>query len=247
MIEIIPAIDLIDGQCVRLTRGSYATKRIYNSDPLEVAYRFESHGLRRLHVVDLDGARSGHIVNYRTLERLATHTSLEIDFGGGLSDDADLEVAFNSGARMVTGGSIAIKNPVLFEAWLSRYGSDRIILGADARDGRIAISGWQEDTVEELLPFIGRFHERGITQVICTDISCDGTLEGPSVYLYTKILSAFPALRLIASGGVGSVSDLDTLAEAGMPSVIIGKAYYEGLITLSDLTRFIFPKTSSLC
>ena len=239
MIEIIPAIDMIEGKCVRLTQGDYATRKVYNEDPLEVAKAFEDAGIRRLHVVDLDGAKAGHIVNYRVLEKLAGHTSLVIDFGGGLKQTKDVEIAFDCGAQMVTGGSIAIKDPETFTAWIARFGSERIILGADAKDRRIAISGWEEATDAELLPFIQKYREQGIEKVICTDISRDGMLEGPAVDLYQEILEAVPEIYLIASGGVSSIADIEKLAEANVPAVIFGKALYEGRITLKELEQFV--------
>ena len=239
MIEIIPAIDMIEGKCVRLTQGDYATRKVYNEDPLEVAKAFEDAGIRRLHVVDLDGAKAGHIVNYRVLEKLAGHTSLVIDFGGGLKQTKDVEIAFDCGAQMVTGGSIAVKDPETFTAWIARFGSERIILGADAKDRRIAISGWEEATDAELLPFIQKYREQGIEKVICTDISRDGMLEGPAVDLYQEILEAVPEIYLIASGGVSSIADIEKLAEANIPAVIFGKALYEGRITLKELERFV--------
>ena len=239
MIEIIPAIDMIEGKCVRLTQGDYATRKVYNEDPLEVAKAFEDAGIRRLHVVDLDGAKAGHIVNYRVLEKLAGHTSLVIDFGGGLKQTKDVEIAFDCGAQMVTGGSIAVKDPETFTAWIARFGSERIILGADAKDRRIAISGWEEATDAELLPFIQQYREQGIEKVICTDISRDGMLEGPAVDLYKEILEAVPEIYLIASGGVSSIADIEKLAEANVPAVIFGKALYEGRITLKELERFV--------
>jgi phosphoribosylformimino-5-aminoimidazole carboxamide ribotide isomerase len=238
MIEIIPAIDIIDGKCVRLTQGDYDTKKVYNEDPLEVAKMFEDYGIRRLHVVDLDGARQGRIINYRILERLATYTSLVIDFGGGLKQDNDLEIAFESGAQMVTGGSIAVKNPNTFKSWISKFGSEKIILGADAKDKKIAISGWEETTDNELIPFIRHYHQEGISKSICTDISRDGMLQGPAIDLYKEILEQIPQLYLIASGGVSSIQDIEKLAEAGIPAVIFGKAIYEGKIQLKDLIRF---------
>ena len=238
MIELIPAIDLIDGKCVRLTKGDYDTKKVYNEDPLEVAKMFEDYGIRRLHVVDLDGAREGRIINYRVLERLATRTSLVIDFGGGLKQEDDLEIAFESGARMVTGGSVAVKNPDLFTSWIKKFGSDRIILGADAKDKKIAVNGWRETTDKDLIPFIQEYYDKGITKVICTDISCDGMLQGPSVGLYEEIRDAVPYIYIIASGGVGSIGDIERLVEAGIPAVIFGKAIYEGKIRLEDLLRF---------
>lgn len=239
MIEIIPAIDMIEGKCVRLTQGDYATRKVYNEDPLEVAKAFEDAGIRRLHVVDLDGAKAGHIVNYRVLEKLAGHTSLVIDFGGGLKQTKDVEIAFDCGAQMVTGGSIAVKDPETFTAWIARFGSERIILGADAKDRSIAINGWEEATDAELLPFIQKYREQGIEKVICTDISRDGMLEGPAVDLYKEILEAVPEIYLIASGGVSSIADIEKLAEANVPAVIFGKALYEGRITLKELERFV--------
>ncbi len=238
MIELIPAIDLIEGKCVRLTKGDYDTKKIYNEDPLEVAKRFEAYGIRRLHVVDLDGASEGRIINYRVLERLATRTSLIIDFGGGLKHEEDLEIAFESGAQMVTGGSIAVNEPEVFSSWIKKFSSDRIILGADAKEKKIAINGWKETTDKELIPFIREYYDKGITKVVCTDIGCDGTLQGPSVSLYEEIREAIPYMYIIASGGVGSVEDIEKLAEAGIPAVIFGKAIYEGRIRLEDLLRF---------
>lgn len=237
-IELIPAIDLIDGKCVRLTQGDYDSKKVYNEDPLEVAKMFEDHGITRLHLVDLDGARAGRIINYRILERIATRTALIIDFGGGLKAEDDLEIAFESGAHMVTGGSIAVKSPETFESWIKKYGSDKIILGADAKDNKIAVSGWEETTDIELIPFIEGYHRKGITKVICTDISRDGMLEGPAVELYKEIREAVGPIHLIASGGVSSIDDIEELKEAGIPSVIFGKAIYEGRIKLNDLIRF---------
>lgn len=230
---------MIEGKCVRLTQGDYATRKVYNEDPLEVAKAFEGAGIRRLHVVDLDGAKAGHIVNYRVLEKLAGHTSLVIDFGGGLKQTKDVEIAFDCGAQMVTGGSIAVKDPETFTAWIARFGSERIILGADAKDRRIAINGWEEATDAELLPFIQKYREQGIEKVICTDISRDGMLEGPAVDLYKEILEAVPEIYLIASGGVSSIADIEKLAEANVPAVIFGKALYEGRITLKELERFV--------
>lgn len=238
MIELIPAIDLIDGKCVRLTQGDYNTKKIYNDDPLEVAKMFEDHGIRRLHMVDLDGAREGRIINYRTLEKVASRTALIIDFGGGLKQDQDLEIAFESGAQMVTGGSIAVKNPEAFISWITKFGSRKIILGADAKEKQIAISGWEETTDRQLIPFIQEYHDKGITKVICTDISRDGMLQGPATELYKEIREAIPYIYIIASGGVSSIEDIEKLEEAGIPAVIFGKALYEGKIQLKDLLRF---------
>ena len=239
MIELIPAIDLIDGKCVRLSQSKYESKKIYNNDPLEVAKAFEAHGISRLHVVDLDGAASHHIVNYRTLERLASGTGLFIDFGGGIKTDDDLRVAFECGATMVTGGSVAVKDPGTFCRWLCEYGSDRIILGADVNEGYIATGGWKEKTPCQLFPFLEHYVEgKGVTQVICTDIGRDGMLQGPAVELYKRILERYPSLKVIASGGVGSVDDLYALERVGVPAVIVGKALYEGRIMLSDLEQF---------
>lgn len=239
MIELVPALDIIEGKCVRLTQGDYATRKIYNEDPAEVARALESHGIRRAHVVDLDGARAGHIVNYRTLEKIASRTNLTIDFGGGLKSDKDLEIAFDCGAAMVTGGSIAVKQPELFGGWIRDFGAERIILGADAKDQKIAVSGWEEATSLDLLPFIGSYVEKGITKVICTDIGRDGMLQGPAVEWYEAIRAAYPQVFLIASGGVGSVGDIERLATAGVPAVIFGKALYEGKISLKEIERFI--------
>lgn len=238
-IDIIPAIDIIDGKCVRLSQGDYDQKKVYNEDPLEVAMMFEDAGIKRLHCVDLDGAKAKHIVNYKVLERIASKTSLTIDFGGGLKSDDDLRIAFECGASMVTGGSIAVKDPDTFLAWIDKFGADKIILGADAKDQKIAVSGWQETTSMDLLPFIGHFKQKGISKVICTDISRDGMLQGPATDLYKEILIEYPDLYLIASGGVSSVADIEKLCEAGVPAVIFGKAIYEGYIKLSDLAAFV--------
>ena len=235
--ELIPAIDLIDGKCVRLTQGDYNTQKVYSNDPLEIAKMFEGCGLKRLHVVDLDGAREGKIINYKTLHRISSRTSLVVDFGGGLKSDKDAEIAFENGAQLITGGSIAVKAPHLFEAWLARYGSERIILGADAKEEKIAIGGWQETTTKTLIPFIEAYHHRGVKTVICTDIGRDGMLQGPSIALYTKIRQALPDIYLIASGGVGSMKDIEQLDNAGLPAVIFGKAFYEGRITLKELEK----------
>ncbi|GAB1358302.1 1-(5-phosphoribosyl)-5-[(5-phosphoribosylamino)me thylideneamino]imidazole-4-carboxamide isomerase [Porphyromonadaceae bacterium] len=239
MIQLIPAIDIIEGKCVRLSQGDYDRKTIYNEDPLEVAKEFEDNGLKRLHLVDLDGAKAHQIVNWKVLERIANHTSLVIDFGGGLKKDKDLEIAFECGASMITGGSIAVKNTEVFESWIARYGADRIILGADVKDRKIAVSGWLEDTSLELLPFLEGYINKGITQVISTDISKDGMLSGPSIPLYKEMLEAFPRLVVIASGGVSSIADIEALEEVGVPAVIFGKAIYEGRIALKELSRFI--------
>lgn len=239
MIELIPAIDLIDGKCVRLSQGDYDSKKVYNENPVEVAREFEDHGIRRLHVVDLDGAASHHVVNYRTLERIASRTSLAIDFGGGVKSDEDLRIAFESGVQMVTGGSVAVKDPALFARWIDTYGGDRIILGADVKERKIAVNGWKDETACDLFPFLDDYLRRGITKAICTDIACDGMLQGPSLALYKEILERHPSLHLIASGGVSSVDDIEALQEAGVPAVIFGKALYEGCIRLKDLYRFL--------
>ena len=238
MIEIIPAIDIIDGKCVRLSQGDYAQKTVYNNDPLEVAKAFEDNGVKRLHVVDLDGAKAQHIVNYKVLERIATRTSLVIDFGGGLKSNKDLDIAFECGAQMITGGSIAVKNPEIFLSWIEKYGADRIILGADVKDRKIAVGGWLEKSEMELIPFVSDYAGKGIKKVITTDISKDGMLQGPSVSLYKEMMQELPGIYLIASGGVSHIDDIVALDEVGVPAVIFGKAIYEGKIKLSDLQRF---------
>lgn len=239
MIEIIPAIDLIDGKCVRLSQGDYNQKTVYNENPVEVARLFEDAGIRRLHLVDLDGAKAQHIVNYKVLEQIAVATNLIIDFGGGLKSDNDLKIAFESGAAMVTGGSIAVKSPDIFRSWIRTYGAEKIILGADVNNDKIAVSGWTETTSIDLLPFIDDYRKEGITHVICTDISKDGMLQGTSVELYTEILADFPDLYLIASGGVSSIDDIQLLQDMNVPAVIFGKALYEGRITMSDLKKYL--------
>ena len=239
MIDLIPAIDIIDGKCVRLSQGDYNTQKVYNESPLEVAKEFEANGIRRLHVVDLDGAKSSHIVNYKVLDQLAGHTSLTIDFGGGIKTDEDLTIAFEYGAQMVTLGSIAVKNPDLFKSWLHKYGAEKIILGADVKDNRISVNGWKEESQQELLPFLDGYTQEGIRKVLCTDISRDGMLQGPSIDLYKQIMAQFPDMHLIASGGVSGLDDIIRLDEAGIPAVVFGKALYEGRITLKDLKRFM--------
>lgn len=237
MIEIIPAIDIIDGKCVRLSKGDYDSKKIYNENPVEVAKEFEAYGIRRLHVVDLDGAKSNHIVNYRILEQLAGRTSLIIDFGGGIKSDEDLIIAFDNGAQMVTVGSIAVKKPELFEKWLNRYGHEQIILGADVKDSKIAINGWKEESDIMLEDFLKEYASKGVSKVLCTDISKDGMMEGPSIELYKSIMANHPKMHLIASGGVSSLDDIYRLDEAGIPAVVFGKAIYEGKIRLKDLAN----------
>ena len=239
--RIIPAIDIINGQCVRLTKGDYNTKKVYNQNPLEVAKAFEDSGIEYLHMVDLDGAKASHIVNYKVLEEIAGKTNLKVDFGGGLKSDEDLQVAFESGAYQITGGSIAVKNPKVFNQWINRYGSDKIILGADCNNEKIAISGWQEESDIDVIPFIKDYQAKGIQYVICTDISKDGMLEGPSFDLYNRIITECneSALKLIASGGISDYHELPQLKEMGCEGVIIGKAIYENKISLKQLETFI--------
>lgn len=239
MIELIPAIDVIDGKCVRLSQGDYQSKKVYNENPVEVAKMFEAYGIHRLHVVDLDGAASKHVVNYKVLETLAGQTSLVIDFGGGIKSDEDLHIAFESGAQMVTLGSIAVKEPDTFNRWMEVYGSERIILGADAKDGKIAVNGWLECSRLELMPFLDDYIKKGVAKVLCTDISRDGMLNGPSLELYKQIMEAHPDLHLIASGGISGMKDIEALNEANIPAVVFGKAFYEGRITLQDLKAFL--------
>ncbi len=235
--EIVPAIDIIDGKCVRLSKGDYNAQKTYSDNPLDVALRFQDAGIRRLHLVDLDGARSKHIVNYPVLEAITNHTDLTVDFGGGIKSTSDLETALGCGAAMVTVGSTAVTDPDLMQKWIEDFGQEHIILGADARDGKISVNGWKEDSVLTLSDFIRDYMKKGITQVLCTDINRDGMLQGPAVELYRSLLKEFPGIKLIASGGVSSVQDLMDLKEAGLPSAIVGKAYYEGRITLDQLSK----------
>ncbi|WP_299317037.1 1-(5-phosphoribosyl)-5-[(5-phosphoribosylamino)methylideneamino]imidazole-4-carboxamide isomerase [uncultured Maribacter sp.] len=249
--RIIPAIDIIDGKCVRLSKGDYDTKKIYNENPLEVAKEFEAHGIKHLHLVDLDGAKSKHIVNHKVLEQIASQTGLQIDFGGGLKTDDDLRIAFESGAKQITGGSIAVKDPKTFLGWIEKHGADKIILGADAMDEKVAVSGWLEESKEELIPFIQSYQQKGIQYVICTDISKDGMLEGPSFDLYKKIIAQTDVslsavedqsvlqIKLIASGGISTFDELPKLAEMGCEGTIIGKAIYENRISLKQLETYI--------
>ena len=254
--RIIPAIDIIEGKCVRLSKGDYDTKKVYNENPLDVAKEFEDHGIQYLHLVDLDGAKSKHIVNHKVLEQIALKTSLKIDFGGGLKSDEDLHIAFESGANQVTGGSIAVKDKATFLSWLSKYGNEKIILGADAEDEKIAVSGWQETSELELIPFVKNYQKAGIKYIICTDISKDGMLEGPSFSLYKKLLKDTKVVRteiggsgvvdieengiqLIASGGISHFDELPKLEELGCEAVIIGKAIYENRISLKQLEEYI--------
>ena len=233
-IELIPAIDIINGQCVRLTKGDYDQKSVYGK-PLDMALEFERIGFKRLHVVDLDGAKSKHIVNDGVLKSITTATKLKVDFGGGIKTHEDIEKAFDAGAKMVTIGSIAVTQPELFRWWLHKYGPDRVILGADVRNGKISINGWKEDSTEDLLPFLKKYIDAGVKNVLCTEISKDGTLGGPAIDLYKRVMDKYPDLHLIASGGVSSIDDIKALEEAGVPAVVFGKAIYEGKIDLSQL------------
>ena len=237
--RIIPAIDIINGKCVRLSKGDYSTEKIYNEHPLEVAKMFENHGIKHLHLVDLDGAKASHIVNHKVLETIASKTNLSIDFGGGLKSDEDLRIAFESGANQITGGSIAVKNPEMFKSWLKEYGKAKIILGADANNEKVAVGGWLEESKEELIPFIQNYVEKGVSYVICTDISKDGMLQGPSFELYQKILDETPNVKLIASGGISIFEELPKLAEMGCEGTIIGKAIYEHKISMKQLENYI--------
>ena len=237
--RIIPAIDIIDGQCVRLSKGDYNTKKVYNENPLEIAKQFEAHGIKYLHLVDLDGAKASHIVNHKVLEEIATKTTLKIDFGGGLKTDEDLKIAFESGATQITGGSIAVKNSDIFKSWITKFGADKIILGADANNEKIAVSGWLEESDEDLIPFIQGYQKEGIQYVICTDIAKDGMLQGPSFDLYEKILKECPNVKLIASGGISTFDELPRLRDLGCEGTIVGKAIYENRISLKQLENFI--------
>ena len=234
MIELIPAIDIIDGKCVRLTKGDYDQKTVYGN-PIDMAKEFERIGYNRLHVVDLDGAKSKHIVNDAVLRAIITETNLTVDFGGGIKTDEDLEKAFAAGASMVTVGSIAVTNPDLFMGWLEKYGAEKMILGADVRHGKISINGWKEDSDEDLLSFLEKYVNAGVKNVLCTEISKDGTLSGPAIDLYRQVMDAYPALHLIASGGVSSKEDIIALDAASIPAVVFGKAIYEGKINLKEL------------
>ena len=237
MIELIPAIDIINGQCVRLTKGDYDQKTVYSDSPADVAKEFEQIGFKRLHVVDLDGAKSRHIVNSQVLSHISAETKLTVDFGGGIKTDGDIEQAFAAGAAMVTVGSIAVTAPELFMGWLEKYGPERMILGADVRNGKISINGWKEDSGEDLLPFLRRYVDAGVKNVLCTEISKDGTLAGPAIGLYRQVMQAYPGLHLIASGGVSSKQDIIDLDEAGIPAVVFGKAIYEGRIDLREIVK----------
>lgn len=235
MIELIPAIDLIDGKCVRLTKGDYDSKKVYNEDPVAQAREFEKLGFKRLHVVDLDGAKSKHVVNDAVLKAVTEATDLVVDFGGGIKTEEDIQKAFDAGAAMVTVGSVAVTHPELFLSWLDKFGADRIILGADVRNGKVSINGWKEDSSEDLLPFLKTYVARGVKNVLCTEISKDGTLAGPAIDLYKRIMAEYPQLHLIASGGVSCTDDITVLEAAGIPAVVFGKAYYEERIDLRQL------------
>jgi phosphoribosylformimino-5-aminoimidazole carboxamide ribotide isomerase len=234
-IELIPAIDIIDGKCVRLTNGDYDKKTVYNEDPVLQAKEFERLGFKRLHIVDLDGAKSKHIVNDAVLHSITKATDLIVDFGGGIKSEQDIEKAFSAGAHMVTIGSVAVTHPDMFLFWLEKYGAERIILGADVRNGRVSINGWKEDSTEELLPFLEKYVKAGVRNVLCTEISKDGTLTGPATELYTKVITQYPSLHLIASGGVSCNKDIEDLSMSGIPAVVFGKAYYEGRIDIEKL------------
>lgn len=229
-IELIPAIDIIEGKCVRLTQGDYTRKKVYNEDPIAQAQEFEQLGFKRLHLVDLDGAKSRHIVNDAVLRTITARTRLVVDFGGGIKTDDDIAKAFDAGASMVTAGSIAVTQPELFMKWVQRYGAERMILGADVRNGNVSIHGWKEDSSEKLIPFLNKYVKAGVKNVLCTEISKDGTLEGPATELYKQILQQYPELHLIASGGISCNQDITELEQAGVPAVVFGKAWYEGRI-----------------
>ncbi len=235
MIELIPAIDIIGGECVRLTKGDYESKKIYSSSPVDMARQFEDYGFKRLHIVDLDGARSKHVVNIDVLEKITAATGLKVDFGGGIKTAEDMKRVLDAGASMVTVGSVAVTSPDLFMGWVETYGADRIILGADVRKGKISINGWHEDSDIDLIDFIGRYVDAGVTNVLCTEISRDGTLTGPDVTLYNKVMAAFPSLNLIASGGVSTAADIRQLENEGIPAVVFGKAFYEGRIKPEEI------------
>ena len=237
MIELIPAIDIIDGKCVRLTKGDYDTKTVYGN-PVEMARMLEDKGFSRLHIVDLDGAKSRHIVNVEALKGITSQTKLTVDFGGGIKTDDDINKAFDNGAAMVTIGSVAISAPDLFDGWLEKYGAEKIILGADVRNGKISINGWKEDSDTDLLPFLARYVEHGVKTVLCTEISRDGMLGGTAVELYSQIMAAYPTLHLIASGGVSKAEDIHELNRRGIPAVAFGKSIYEGRIDLDELLRW---------
>jgi phosphoribosylformimino-5-aminoimidazole carboxamide ribotide isomerase len=237
-INIIPAIDIIEGKCVRLSQGDYAKQKTYNENPLEVAKSFEDHGIEQLHLVDLDGAKSAKVVNWKVLESIANNTNLKIDFGGGVKSDEDIKKVFESGANQITAGSISVKSPEKVFEWMSTYGVERIILGADVRNNKIAINGWKEESEIELFPFLEKFTNRGIEHVICTDISKDGMMAGSSIQLYMEIMKRFPRLKLVASGGVSSMQEIHDLQALNLYGAIVGKAIYEGQIGLKEIADY---------
>lgn len=239
MIEIIPAIDIIDGKCVRLSQGDYNLQQTYHDDPVAVAKSFSESGFRRLHLVDLDGARSGKVVNEKTLREICRETSLEVDFSGGISSEADVQRALEAGAAFISVGSIAVKQPEVFKSWINRFGAEKFLLGADVKDGVVVVRGWTESTQLDVLALIGDYVSTGISQVVCTDVSKDGMLAGPSFQLYEEILQSFPGLKLVASGGVSSIADIEKLEDIGCAGVIIGKAFYEGKIKPEELKRYV--------
>ena len=238
-IELIPAIDIIEGKCVRLTKGEYSSQKTYSENPLEIAKQLEDIGVKRLHMVDLDGAKSKHIVNHKVLETIANSTSLKIDFGGGIKSDADIHTAFDSGASLVTIGSVASTSPELFMSWINKYGTDKIILGADVRNGMISINGWKEDSQYNLFDFLDKYIEAGIINILCTEISRDGMLEGPATDLYKEIMQRYPNINLIASGGISCMKDIEVLNNNGIPSVVFGKAMYEERISMADIRNWL--------
>lgn len=238
-IELIPAIDIIEGKCVRLTKGEYSSQKTYSENPLEIAKQLEDIGVKRLHMVDLDGAKSKHIVNHKVLETIANSTSLKIDFGGGIKSDADIHTAFDSGASLVTIGSVASTSPELFMSWIDKYGTDKIILGADVRNGMISINGWKEDSQYSLFDFLDKYIEAGIINTLCTEISRDGMLEGPATDLYKEIMQRYPNINLIASGGISCMKDIEVLDDNGIPSVVFGKAMYEERISMADIRNWL--------
>lgn len=241
MIELIPAIDLIEGKCVRLTKGDYDSKKVYNEDPVEQAKEFEKLGFKRLHMVDLDGAKSKHVVNDAVLKAVTQATNLVVDFGGGIKTEDDIQKVFDAGAAMVTVGSVAVTHPEMFLGWLDKFGAERIILGADVRNGKVSINGWKEDSSEDLLPFLKTYVAHGVKNVLCTEISKDGTLAGPAVELYKRIMEEYPSMHLIASGGVSCTEDIINLQDENIPAVVFGKAYYEGRIDIQQLkTKGVF-------
>lgn len=245
MIELVPAIDVIDGKCVRLTKGDYNNKTTYNDSPLDLAIRFESLGFRRLHMVDLEGAKSKHVVNIETLKKITDSTNLKVDFGGGIKTEDDIKMAFDNGASMVTVGSVAVTHRQLFMKWLDQFGAERIILGADVRNGKVSINGWKEDTAEDIVSFLRYYVGKGVKNVLCTDISKDGMLSGPAFSLYQSILASFPEINLIASGGVSNVDDIKKLEEKGVHSVVFGKAIYEGRINIETLMGELSCRTKT--